>query len=235
LAPAGELVRRAGRPRLRRKKGAIERLYTQPPEDAVVVCLDEMGPTVPKTYPGHEPVHAAPGVEPDGTPRPAGRAKREVETGRRQRGGYVFGASRPATGEAFTQAYEKRNGANWVDFLEHVEAWVPEDVGRVYAILDNLPTHRTSDVRLFSLGHPRWEFVFQPKYAAYLNLIEPWWKVLKSLALKGRRFRTWEEVREAVAAATGSWNGHRHPFVWGQRRRHRPKRRPGVARVPCVT
>jgi transposase len=105
----------------------------------------------------------------------------------------------------------------------------------VYAILDDLPTHRTSDVRLFSLGHPRWEFVFQPKYAAYLNLIEPWWKVLKSLALKGRRFRTWEEVREAVAAATGSWNGHRHPFVWGQRRRHRPKRRPGVARVPCVT
>jgi transposase len=194
-----------------------------------------MGPTVPKTFPGQEPVRAAPGVEPDGAPRPAGRAKREVETGRRQRGGYVFGAFRPATGEAFTQAYEKRNGANWVDFLEHVEAWVPEDVGRVYAILDNLPTHRTSDVLLFSLGHPRWEFVFQPVYAAYLNLIEPWWKVLKSLALKGRRFRTWEEVREAVAAATGYWNGHRHPFVWGRRRRHRPKRRPGVARVPCVT
>jgi transposase len=194
-----------------------------------------MGPTVPKTFPGQEPVRAEPGVEPDGTPRPAGRAKREVETGRRQRGGYVFGAFRPATGEAFTQAYEKRNGANWVDFLEHVEAWVPADVARVYAILDNLPTHRTSDVLLFSLGHPRWEFVFQPKYAAYLNLIEPWWKVLKSLALKGRRFRTWEEVREAVAAATGYWNGHRHPFVWGRRRRHRPKRRPGVARVPCVT
>ena len=105
----------------------------------------------------------------------------------------------------------------------------------MYAILDNLPTHRTSDVLLFSLGHPRWEFVFQPKYAAYLNLIEPWWKVLKSLALKGRRFRTWDEVREAVAAATGYWNGHRHPFVWGPRRRHRPKRRPGVARVPGVT
>ena len=111
MAAAGALVRRACRPRLRRKKGAIERLYTQPPEDAVVVCLDEMGPTVPKTFPGHEPVRAAPGVEPDGTPRPAGRAKREVETGHRQRGGYVFGAFRPATGEAFTQAYEKRNGA----------------------------------------------------------------------------------------------------------------------------
>ena len=194
-----------------------------------------MGPTVPKTFPGQEPVRAAPGVEPDGSPRPAGRAKREVETGRRQRGGYVFGAFRPATGEALTRGYEKRNGANWVDFLEQVEAWVPQEVGRVYAILDNLPTHRTTDVLLFSLGHPRWEFVFQPTYAAYLNLIEPWWKVLKSLALKGRRFTTWEEVLRAVEEATGYWNGHRHPFVWGRRRRHRPKRRPGVARVPCVT
>ena len=106
---------------------------------------------------------------------------------------------------------------------------------RVYAILDNLVTHRCTDVLLFSLGHPRWEFVFQPVYAAYLNLIEPWWKVLKSLALKGRRFTTWEEVTEAVAQATAYWNGHRHPFVWGRRRRHRPKRRPGVARVPCAT
>ena len=49
-------------------------------------------------------------------------------------------------------------------------------------------------VLLFMLAHPRWEMVFQPKYAAYLNLIEPWWKVLRSLALKGRRFETWDEV-----------------------------------------
>jgi len=54
--------------------------------------------------------------------------------------------------------------------------------------VDNLSTHRATDVLLFSLAHPRWEFVFQPKYAAYLNLIEPWWKVLRSLALKGHHF-----------------------------------------------
>jgi hypothetical protein len=234
VAAAGELVRRAGRSRLRRKKGAIERLYIQPPEGSVVVCLDEMGPTGPKTYAGRRVVRDDPGVEPDGARRPAGRAKREVETGRRQRGGYVFGAFRPATGEAFTHSYPRRDGANWVDFLERVEAWVPAELGRVYAVLDNLVTHRCTDVLLFSLWHPRWEFVFQPVYAAYLNLIEPWWKVLKSLALKGRRFATWEEVVRAVDEATGYWNGHRHPFIWGRRRRHRPKRRPGVAAVPGV-
>jgi transposase len=194
-----------------------------------------MGPTVPKTFPGQRLVRSEPGAEPDGTRRPAGRARREVESGKRQRGGYVFGAFRPATGEAFTACYERRNGANWVAFLERVEGWVPADVGRVYAVMDNLPAHRTTDVLLFALWHPRWEFVFQPRYAAYLNLIEPWWKVLKSLALKGRRFRTWDEMVEAFVAATSCWNGHRHPFVWGRRRRHRPKRRPGVARVPCAT
>jgi transposase len=193
-----------------------------------------MGPTAPKATPGQEPVRAAPGVNPDGTPRPAERAKQAVETGKRPRGGYIFGAFRPATGEAYTRDYRKRSGANWFDFLEHVEAWLPAEVTRVYAILDNLPAHRTVDVLLFGLAHPRWEFVFQPVYAAYLNLIEPWWKVLKSLALKGRRFRSWEELCAAVEAATAYWNKHRHPFLWGRRRRHRPRRKPGIARVPGV-
>src|SRR3712207_7859590 len=62
------------------------------------------------------------------------------------------------------------------------------------------------------------------------NLIEPWWKVLRSLALAGRRFETWDEVAEAVAQATNYWNAHRHPFVWGRRRRHRPRRPPGIDR-----
>jgi len=235
MAKAGGLVWRTGRSRIRQKKGALERLYTQPPQDSVVVCLDEMGPTAPKSTPGQELVRAAPGTNPDGTPQPAERAKQPIETGSRGRGGYIYGAFRPVTGEAFTQPYQHRRGIDWVDFLEHVEAWIPPEVSRVYAVIDNLPTHRTTDVLLFALWHPRWEFVFQPKYAAYLNLIEPWWKVLKSLALKGRRFETWEEVCKAVKQATAYWNKHRHPFIWGRRRRHHVHRRaPGIARVPGV-
>jgi hypothetical protein len=81
-----------------------------------------------------------------------------------------------------------------------VEHWVPAGVGRVYAILDNLSAHRATDVLCFSLAHPRWEFVFQPVYAAYLNLIEPWWKVLRSLALKGRRFESWADIERQSSA-----------------------------------
>ena len=159
---------------------------------------------------------------------PTGRATQEIDYGRRGKG-YIFGAFRPATGEALTHDYLGRTTANWVDFLERAEAWVPAEVERVYAILDNLSIHRAPDALLFSLAHPRWEFVFQPTYAAYLNLIEPWWKTLRTLALKGRRFETWAEVCQAVREATAYWNRHRHPFVWGRRRRHRARRRPGVA------
>jgi transposase len=191
-----------------------------------------MGPESAKSFPGREVIDPQPQAH-DGTTAPAGRARQEVDYGRRDKG-YVFGAFRPATGEAMTQPYESRSGANWVDFLQRVEAWVPAEVEQVFAVMDNLQAHRTTDVLLFSLAHPRWEFVFQPKYAAYLNLIEPWWKVLRSLALKGRRFENWKQLWEAVERATAYWNGHRHPFVWGRRRRHRPKRKPGVAAVPGV-
>lgn len=63
-------------------------------------------------------------------------------------------------------------------------------VRRATSLARSVNVHRATDVLLFVLAHPRWEFAFQPKYAAYLNLIEPWWKALRSLALKRRRFAT---------------------------------------------
>src|SRR5215218_9395401 len=152
-----------------------------------------MGPQSARSYPGRRMV------------KPAGpqahRAKQEIDYGRHGRG-YVFGAFRPATGEAFTATYPGCTTANRVDFLGAVEGWIDAGVARVYAVVDNLNVHSTTDVLLFALAHPRWEFVFQPKYAAYLNLIEPWWKILRSLALKGRRFEAWAEIEGAVKRAT---------------------------------
>jgi hypothetical protein len=109
--------------------------------------------------------------------------------------------------------YSRRIVGNYVEFLEKVEQWVPAEIERVYAVVDNLYMHSAYDVMLFSLAYPRWEFVFQPKYAGYLNLIEPWWKTLRSLALKGRRFEVWTEMVEPVEQATDYWNDHKHPYV----------------------
>ncbi|MGC8855751.1 MAG: transposase [Anaerolineae bacterium] len=56
--------------------------------------------------------------------------------------------------------------------------------------------------------------MFIPKYACWLNLIEPWWKQLQSLALKGRRFENLDELIAALNQALDYWNVHRHPYVW---------------------
>ena len=175
-----------------------------------------MGPVAAKSYPGQQAI--------DVNARPAERATQEIDYGRRAKG-YVYGALCESTGECWTQCYPRRIKAHFVDFLCKVDEHVPLEVERIYAIMDNLDMHHSDDLLLFMIHHSRWEFVYQPKYAAYLNLIEPWWKTLRSLALKGRRFETWEEVVTAVEAATAYWNAHKHPFVWGRRRRHQLPRR----------
>jgi hypothetical protein len=210
------LVRRAARSRVRAKKGVLEAVRSDPPANSVLLDIDEMGPVAAKSYPGRQAVAVA--------ARPAQRAKQEIDDGRRAKG-YVYGALWEATGTCWTQCYPRRTKTYFIDFLCSVDLQVSADCERIYAILDNLDMHHCRDLLLFMLHHPRWEFVYQPTYAAYLNLIEPWWKILRSLALAGRRFENWQDIVAAVEAATAYWNAHRHPFRWGRRRRHQPPRR----------
>jgi hypothetical protein len=177
-----------------------------------------------KSYPGTAWLAATP---------VCARAKQEIDYGLRGKG-YVYGAWQPSTGQVQTACYPARNSSSYVDFLGQVEAALEPTVEHIYAIVDNLQAHHGRDAQLFTLSHPRWEFIFQPKYAAYLNLIEPWWKSLRSLALRGRRFTAWPEITAAVVAGTGYWNEHKHPFKWGERRRHRRCRPAGIALTPNV-
>lgn len=188
-----------------------------------MLCVDELGPESAKSFRGKRLLRP-----PDDPAPPAPRATQAIDDGRRG-GGYAFGAFRPATGAAFTQPYDRRTAADFVDFLTAVGRWLGPTDAPVYLVLANLSIHHAPDVFLFAARHPTWAFVYQPKYAAYLNLIAPWWKARRSLALKGRRFATWAAICQAVERATAYWNAHKHPFVWGRRRRHRPRRKPGIA------
>lgn len=165
------------------------------------------------------------------TKHPRGRAPFRIAHRAQPGRGHVFGAFNPHTGEAFTRTYERRTKANHLAFLNLVDAWIGLGPTEVICVLDNLNIHHAQEVLLFLLAHPRWEFAFIPNGAAYLNLIEPWWKTLRSLALAGRSFETWKEVEDAIAEATGYWNRHRHPYLWGHRRRHQKPRQPGVAAI----
>lgn len=78
-----------------------------------------MGPVAVKSYPGKRLVKAQPTAE-----TKAERAKQEIDYGRREKAGYVFGALQPKTGEVFTAPYRRRTLVNWIDFLQRLEEWI---------------------------------------------------------------------------------------------------------------
>lgn len=173
------------------------RLSQAPPPATHVICVDEMGPVSAKTYPAARWSPKRPPLTPD--------------YGRRAKV-WVFGALEPQTGDALTCSAAGRGTPHFLTLLNQIVAhWSP---GEVILILDNLASHKTLDVRLWALAHPRVRFLFQPTYAPWLNLIEPWWKTLRSLALKGRRFEDAHEITHAIAVATQYWNQQRKPYVW---------------------
>jgi transposase len=138
-------------------------------------------------------------------------SKVEPDYGRRAKV-WTFGAFEPKTGQAFTYCAERRRSCDFVAFLEQLLKTWPE--GELILILDNLSVHRSLEVQLWALTNQRVRFLFQPTYAPWLNLIEPWWKTLRSLALKGYRFEGADDLLPAIAAATSYWNEHRHPYLW---------------------
>jgi transposase len=164
-----------------------------------VICVDEMGPVSAKSYAARRP--SPQGERPRLAPDYGGRGSV-----------WVYGGFEPATGQVFTQVAARRDTACFVAFLDALVAHWPQ--GEIILVLDNLSTHRSLDVQLWALAHERVSFLFQPVYAPWLNLIEPWWKTLRSLALKGRVFATAAAVTEAIQRATAYWNAHRTPFRW---------------------
>ncbi len=115
----------------------------------------------------------------------------------------------------------RRTTASWLHFLDRLESFVPE--GEAFIIVDALPLHWSVETMLWNWGHPRFHFVPLPKRAAWLNLIEGFWKILTQRALHGRTCRGTSEVAAALGAGAADWNAQPTPFVWG--RPPQPKRR----------
>jgi len=172
-----------------------------------VICIDELGPLAVKTYPGH--------LWHQGRQR----ATFEPDYGRRGKL-WVHGAFEPTTGEATIVLSPARDGASHVQLLEQMISQFPSD--RWLVIEDNLTIHKSRAVQTALLAWPEIQIQFLPKYACWLNLIEPWWKQLKSLALAGRKFETVAELVEALQTALAYWNQHKHPYTWKKRPLQQP-------------
>lgn len=118
----------------------------------------------------------------------------------------------------------RRNTTSWLHFLDELEHFVPP--GQVYVILDGLALHWSIATMLWNWGHPRFHFVPLPKHAAWLNLIEGFWKILTQRSLRGRICRSAELVAAALAAGVLDWNVQPTPFLWGRSPKpHRRRRR----------
>src|SRR5260370_7459168 len=101
------------------------------------MCLDQMGPVAVKSYPGKRL------VDPEAAEtKPAGRARQEIDYGRREKAGYVFGALQPRTGEVLTATYTRRRLVNWIAFLQPPEDSPPQNSSHTPPLRTNLPLHR---------------------------------------------------------------------------------------------
>jgi transposase len=172
-----------------------------------VICIDEWGPLAVKTYPGAE-------WKSDGK-----RATFEPDYGRRGLL-WVHGAFEPATGQAAIVISNRRDSASHLQLLERIPTEFPAE--RWLIIEDNLSIHKSRDVKTALLAWPQFQILFLPKYAAWLNLIEPWWKQLNSLTRKGRRFEKTDELAATLTAGVEYWNLHKHPYVWKKRPQEQP-------------
>jgi transposase len=147
------------------------------------ICLDELGPLTAKTYPGKEWVF----IKQRATFEPDYRRRGKV---------WVHDAVEPAMGEATFILSDKRDSASYIRLLEKVIETFPSE--RLLLVEDNLSSHHSRDTRIALGAWPEIQVLFLPKYACWLNQIEPWWKQLKSLTLKGHRFENQAELEQAL-------------------------------------
>jgi len=200
------------RPGLRPKRTTIVGLYTQPPPDATVICADELGPVSPRTFP-----------PPRGWAADGHRIKAPLEYSRGPDKLWVYGALRVRDGCALTRTGPSRNTAGYLDLLGQIDRANPG--GELYVVRDNLSSHTSPPIQAWLAEHPRVHPVPLPVGACWLNLQEPWWRLLRREAFAGQTFADHAEIAQAVAGATARLNHRAKPWVWG-----RPPRPPRCRR-----
>jgi hypothetical protein len=178
-----------------------------------------LGPVTPRFFP------PAPGWSPDGH-----RIKAPLEYGRGPDKAWVFGALRVKDGKSLTFTSRARNSKGYIKLLRMIERVIPK--GTIYLIADNLKTRKSAMVGEWLEDHPRIEHAFIPKGAAWLNLIEAWWRLFRRQALTGVGFADSYEIDQARRVATRQLNRKANPWVWGRKPKPpRYRRRTFVYRI----
>jgi transposase len=187
-------------PEFAAKAADIVGLYLNPPEHAVVLCMDEK--------PSIQALERAQGW----LRLPNGKALTGFSHGYKRHGTTtLFAAMETATGLVKTGHFARRRRREFLSFMDGVVASYPGK--ELHVILDNLNTHKnTRDGWLAK--HPNVHLHFTPTYASWMNQVEVWFSLLSRHALKGASFTTTQQVRDAIDAFTRAHNQNAAPFEW---------------------
>lgn len=176
-------------------------LYLNPPEAAVVLCVDE------KTQ-----VQALDRTAPI-LPLLPGTPARATHDYRRHGTTNLYAALDVASGCVISDCTERHRAEEFRRFLNLIDHSVPADLD-VHVIVDNSSTHKTPAIHRWLLRHPRFTFHFTPTYSSWLNLIERWFAELTERWLRRGSHRSTKELVASIRTWIELWNDDPRPFVW---------------------
>jgi transposase len=188
-------------PLLVEKVRDIVGLYMNPPEDALVLCVDEKSQ-----------IQALDRSQPLLPMRP-GQLERRSHDYRRHGTTSLFAALDAVTGRVIGEVHRRHRALELRKFLDTVEAQVPPDLD-VHVIMDNLSTHKAPLIRNWFAKRARFQVHFTPTYGSWLNLVERWFGLLEQRQLKRGSHRSRHQLEQAIKQFIGSHNETPKPFVW---------------------
>jgi len=187
-------------PEFTQKAADIVGLYLNPPEDAIVISVDEK--------PAIQALERAQGW----LRLPNGRALRGFSHEYKRHGTTtLFAALEVATGMVKVGHYRRRRRREFLDFMNQVVAQYPEK--ELHVILDNLNTHKPKHDRWLA-KHPSVHFHYTPTHASWLNQVEVWFSILWRQALRGLSITSFKNLRKAIDHFVAAYTQTAHPFEW---------------------
>ena len=176
-------------------------LYLNPPDAAVVICVDEK--TQVQALDRSAPI----------LPMLPGVPERQTHDYKRNGTTNLYAALNVASGQVISQMTGRHRAKEFQSFLNLIDKSVPEHLA-VHVVLDNVSTHKTPSIQRWLQRHPRFVLHFTPTYSSWLNLVERWFAELTTKWIKRGTHRS---VRELVASNKtwiNDWNDNPRPSVW---------------------
>jgi transposase len=176
-------------------------LYLDPPDRALVLCVDEKSQI--QALDRSAPIlPLAPGV-----------AERRTHDYRRHGTTSLFAALNVATGNVIGECHRRHRSQEFLQFLKTIDASVPAHLD-IHLILDNYGTHKTPRVRRWFAAHPRFHLHFTPTSASWLNLVERWFALLSEKQIKRGAHRSTRALEDTIREYLNMTNKSPQPFVW---------------------